>query len=253
MRELGRVAVVTGGGQGLGRHVAEALVGAGYRVAVIGRTAAKLQRVAEASAGAILPVAADLSCPERTHAAFRAVDEAFGGVDVLINNAASYLPVRIDEVTDDEIALLVGANILSTVHCMREAVPRMRARGGGDILTVSSDSVEHPPPYLSLYAGAKAAVETISQGLRLEVRNDNIRVMVVRSGQIASEQPPNMPPERVAVLLKAFDEHGFTAKFMAGAAPPEHLAAAIVAAVESPRAVAMTLIAIGPMPAGGMR
>jgi NADP-dependent 3-hydroxy acid dehydrogenase YdfG len=246
-----RVVIVTGGGQGLGQKIAEQLVEGGYRVAIFGRTESKLKMVSEASGGAILPVTVDLSDADQVRSAFRVVDEAFGGVDILINNAASYLPVRIDEASDDEIALMVGANILSSVYCMREAIPRMRVRGAGDILTISSESVRHPPPYLSLYAGAKAAVETICAGLRHEVHGQNIRVMVFRSGQIASDQTPNMPPDKLAALLKAFNETGFAAKFMAGAAPADTLAAMVVHALATPRTVSPELIEMRPTPGAG--
>lgn len=251
MNRSSKVAVVTGGGQGLGRRIAEALVQEGYQVAIFGRTEAKLREVSAASGGKILPVAADLSSPDQVRAAFKAVDQAFGGLDVLINNAASYLPVRIDEALDEEIALMVGANILSSVYCMREAIPRLRTRGGGDILTISSESVNHPPPYLSLYAGSKAAIETVCAGLRHEVQGQNIRVMIFRSGQIASEQPPNMPPDKLAALMQAFAESGFAAKFMAGAADPRDLAAMVVHTLGTPRTVNPELVEMRPMPTGG--
>lgn len=246
-----RVAIVTGGGQGLGRKIAEELLRNGYQVAIFGRTEVKLKEVSDASRGTILPVTADLSNPDQVRAAFASVDAAFGGVDVLVNNAASYLPVRIDEAKDEEIALMVGANLLASVYCMREAIPRMRARGGGDILTISSESADHPPPYLSLYAGAKAAIETVSAGLRHEVHGEDIRVMVFRSGQIASGQPPNMPPEKLAALLEAFTRTGFAAKFMAGAANPEVLAAMVVHALGTPRSVNPEMIEMRPMPGAG--
>lgn len=248
MNQESRVAVVTGGGQGLGRQIAEDLVLAGYRVAIIGRTEAKLKEVSQASGGRILPVVADLADPDQVRAAFRTVDAALGGLDVLVNNAAAYVPFRIDEATDQEIQSTVGANLLATVYCMREAVPRLRARGGGDILSISSESVNHPPPYLSLYAGSKCAVEAISKSLRHEVRGQNIRVMIFRSGQIASEHLPNMPPERVQVLLQAFADCGLSAKFQEGAAPPQVLSAMVLHGLSAPRSTVPELIEMRPMP-----
>src|SRR5690606_36481076 len=172
----GMTALVTGAARGLGLHFAEALVAAGANVAMVARSTGALQEEAARLGPQALPVAADLSDSNEVRRAFAETKAKFGGVDILINNATLNYAHRIEEATDEELQAEVGVNILGAIYCMREAIPLMRERGGGDIVNVSSESVLRPFPYLSTYAARKAAIENLTVGMREEVRHDNIRV-----------------------------------------------------------------------------
>lgn len=182
----GKVAIVTGAARGLGLHFAEALVAAGARTALVARSAESLRAEAERLGPQALAVPADISDPASVDAAFARTVEAFGGVDILVNNATLNYAHRVEEARNEELQAAVGVNILGTIYCIRSAVPRMRARGGGDIVNVSSESVLRPFPFLAVYAACKAAIENLTIGMREEVRHDGIRMTTFRSGTVAS-------------------------------------------------------------------
>jgi meso-butanediol dehydrogenase / (S,S)-butanediol dehydrogenase / diacetyl reductase len=148
----GKTALVTGSARGLGVHFAEALIEADANVVLVARSASLLRQEAERLGHRALALPWDISDPDAVRAVFAAAMEAFGGLDILINNATLNHAHRIEEATDDELAAEIGVNILGAIYCMREAIPLMRARGGGDIVNVSSESVMRPFPFLTTYA-----------------------------------------------------------------------------------------------------
>jgi NAD(P)-dependent dehydrogenase (short-subunit alcohol dehydrogenase family) len=232
----GKVAVVTGGGVGLGRPVAEQLIGHGARVAIIGRTRSTLDQAAHELGANLLPVVADVSEPDQVRRAFREIDAAFGGVDILVNNAAMYRAYKVDEATDDELQGTFSVNVLGPAYCIREAIPRMRKRGAGDIVNVSSESARNPFPYLSGYAASKCALESLSQGLRNELRADNIRVCVFRSGFMTGENANlnSWPEGRLEQFIAAAIASGHLSNAGAGVSPAT-AASALVSALTLPR------------------
>lgn len=217
----GKVAVVTGGGVGLGREVAERLLGLGAQVAIIGRTRSTLEKVVDELGENILAVVADVSDATQVRRVFAEIDTAFGGIDILVNNAAIYRAYKIDEATDEELQSTFGINVLGPAYCLREAIPRMRKRGGGDIVNVSSESALNPFPYLSGYAASKGALETLSRGLRNELRTENIRVSVFRSGFMTGENANlnSWPEGRFELFIEAINSSGHMKAAGAGVSP----------------------------------
>ncbi len=241
----GKVAVVTGGGVGLGREVATLLIEQGARVAVLGRTRSTLDQVADALGENLLPVVADVSDPQQVRAAFSAIDAAFAGVDILINNAAVYQAYRIEDATDTELASTFAINVLGPAYCIREAIPRMRRRGGGDIVNVSSESVSNPFPYLSAYAASKSALETLSQGLRNELRAEGIRVSIFRACHMTGDNPSvsAWPEGRLEQFLEAIAASGHSL-YAGSGIPPATAASALVYALTLPREANIDLLAL---------
>jgi len=182
----GKVAFVTGAARGLGLHMSEALLEAGASVALVARSAEALRQEAERLGPLALAVPCDISDPDSVRRAFATTVEAFGGLDILVNNATLNYAHTVEQITDEELRAEVGVNIIGAIQCMRDAVPLMRARGGGDIINVSSESITRPFPFLSLYAACKAAIENLTVGMREEVRAENIRVTTLRSGAVAT-------------------------------------------------------------------
>ena len=154
-------------------------------MAVIGRAASKLDETISQMTGSGPAVAAGLTDSDAVRTAFASVVAVFGAIDVLVNGAASYSPFPIDRGTDAQIVDVVTRIFIASIYCTREAVKLMRQRGGGDIVNISSQSVETPQPYMSVYAAAKGAVEVLSRGLRYELTGENIRVMVFQLGIVA--------------------------------------------------------------------
>lgn len=193
MQLAGKVAIVTGGGGGLGAAIGKQLADAGAYVALFGRTKATLDITAKAIGKAALPVVVDLADPTSVDAGVAAVMAAHGGVDMLINNAAIFPLGRIEKMANESIRLLFDTNVLGPIYCSRAVIATMRARGGGHIVNISSESVHAPMPHLTGYVMSKAALEMLTTCLRNELFADRIRVTTVRSGRMISDKT-EMPP-----------------------------------------------------------
>lgn len=231
-----KVAIVTGGGQGLGRATAFALSMAGYDVAVFGRTRSKLDETVAGLSGEGLAVVADLTEPQAVRDAFAAVDARWGRLDALVNNAATYRPFLIGEAADEDIRITIDGTLTSVCYCIREAIPRITAAGGGEIVTVTSEAVHMPAPFLTLYAAAKAALETLHHGLRNELRGTGIRPMIFETGRISENSvAEHWPAEIIARFQQRYEEQGYGLAISSNGVTPETLAATIAHMVTSPR------------------
>lgn len=227
--------LVTGGGQGVGRATAIAFGAAGWDVAIAGRTLSKLEETAGLVEGLCLPIAADLAHPDQVRRVFARIDAEFGGLDALVNNAAARQPFPLETASDAEIRETVESSLLGPIWCVRQALPLMRKRGRGEIVNVSSQSVETPQPLLIVYAAAKAGLETFSRGLRNELAGEPIRVTTIQLGVVAgSELSQTWRTHRQAYVEKA-TRAGVDRLFVTPGASCESIAAAIFQAVTSPR------------------
>ncbi len=182
---MSKVIVITGAGVGLGRALARAFVEDGNSVALLGRTAAKVEAVAEELGDRAMAVGCDVASPESVRAAFAAIAEKHQRVDVLINNAAIFEPYKLVDATDEQIFNAVTTNVAGPMMCAREAIPLMGR--GSHIINVSSESIELPFPHLSVYRSTKAAVERFSNCLMIELDPEGIRVTTVRAGAMYEE------------------------------------------------------------------
>jgi len=182
---MSRVIVITGAGVGLGRALARRFVADGDRVALLGRTAAKVEAVAGELGDAAMAVGCDVASPESVRAAFTAIAEHYSGVDVLINNAAIFEPFKLADATDEQILNMVATNLAGPMLCTRAAIALMGQ--GSHIINVSSESVDMPFPHLSVYQSSKAGLERLSRSLSQELEPDGIRVTTVRAGQMFEE------------------------------------------------------------------
>ncbi|QIG80746.1 SDR family oxidoreductase [Stakelama tenebrarum] len=177
--------VITGAGIGLGRALARRFVADGHKVVLLGRTFSKLKTLADELGDAALPVECDVAVPESVRNAFAKIAETHPTIDVLINNAAVFVPFEITEATDDQILQAVTINLGGTMLCTRSAVPMMEA--GGQIINLSSESVDMNFPMLSVYQSTKAGIERFSKSMDQELEPLGIRVSTVRAGQMFDE------------------------------------------------------------------
>jgi len=179
---MSKTIVITGAGAGLGRALARRLAADGDEVVLLGRTAAKVEKVAAEIGPRAMAVGCDVASPQSVAAAFKAVAARHPRIDVLINNAAVYEPFLVAEATDEQILKIIATNLTGPILCVRAAIPLMHA--GGHIINLSSESVELPFPHLSLYQCSKAGLERFSQALEQELAPQGIRVTTVRAGQM---------------------------------------------------------------------
>jgi NAD(P)-dependent dehydrogenase (short-subunit alcohol dehydrogenase family) len=188
-----KVAVVTGGGRGIGAAVSRLAAARGYAVCVNYRSDAEAARkVVQAIAsegGTAIAVAADVSRQAGVERLFQTVDRELGRVTALVNNAGVVAPQgRVDQVDEERLTRLFTTNINSAFLCSKEAVLRMSTAHGGDggaIVNVSSAAsrLGSPGEYVD-YAASKGAMDTLTTGLSLEVAGEGIRVNGVRPGFI---------------------------------------------------------------------
>ena len=240
----GKTAVVTGASRGLGRRIAQALAAHGARVAMLARSSADLTAAAAEIGSPAVAIECDVADPSSVKAAFAAVARQFGGMNLLINNAAITELHKVEHASDASLARELAVNLAGPIYCCREAIPLLRAAGDGDIVNVTSESVERPFPYLTVYSATKGGLETFSAGLRAEVRPDGIRVMVLRVGHLAeSGITRNWAPDTLAEYMQAIKRSGHLADTNLNLAPAT-VAAALVNALAMPRDARIGLIDI---------
>lgn len=184
-----KVAIVTGASGGIGGAVAERLARDGFTVVVnyAGKPqpAENLVRQIEAAGGKAVAHQADIADPEAVRKMFEAAETAFGGVDVLINNAGI---MKLATIADSDDALFdsqIAVNLKGTFNTLREAARRLR--DGGRIVNVSSSVVGLLQPTYGVYAATKAAVEAMTSILTKELRGRNITVNAVAPGPTATK------------------------------------------------------------------
>jgi 3-oxoacyl-[acyl-carrier protein] reductase len=186
----GRVALVTGASTGIGAAVARAMGAQGMKVAVhYNQSEGPAAEVAEAvrkAGGEALLVRADARDSGAIRQAVAQVLQAFGRIDVLVNNAGGLVKrVPIADFTDELFDEIMHINARSMLAFCREVVPAMRAKGGGSIINVTSVAARHGGgPGAFLYAGSKGFVSTATRGLAKELVGDRIRVNAVAPGVI---------------------------------------------------------------------
>jgi 3-oxoacyl-[acyl-carrier protein] reductase len=188
MRFSGKAALVTGGGGGLGLAIAEALRREGASVAILDANPAAVDAGLQVLGDAGLTVRGDVVDVRDAEAVRAAVDgaaAAFGHLDVLIAAAGGSLgtPRDLEDISPDDLDLVIDVNIKGTYHCAAACVPHMRAAGGGSIVTFSSIGGRSTSPVTGIpYAAAKAGILGLTRRLAREVGPDNIRVNAIAPG-----------------------------------------------------------------------
>ena len=190
------VALVTGGGSGIGRAVTIALANSGFRVAVCGRRPDPLEAVARQIGAAALAVTADVTNEASVDALFERVVSHFGRLDLLFNNAGTFAPSKpIEDVTLAEWQAVIDANITGTFLCTRAAFRVMKAQKprGGRIINNGSISASSPRPNVIAYTASKHAVTGITKSAALEGRRYDIACGQIDIGNTATGMASQMP------------------------------------------------------------
>ncbi len=192
------IAVITGGGTGIGRAAALALTQDGWTVVLAGRREAPLRATAEAleqAGGTALVVPTDISDPEQVDHLFEAAVERFGRVDLLFNNAGfGGPPVTLDEIAPDEMRRVVDTNLMGSLFCTAAAMRVMRRQDprGGRIINNGSISATTPRPCSTLYTATKHAISGLTKSTSLDGRAFNIACGQIDIGNARTEMTSRM-------------------------------------------------------------
>jgi NAD(P)-dependent dehydrogenase (short-subunit alcohol dehydrogenase family) len=193
-----RVAVVTGGGRGIGRAISIGLAAAGYAVVVTSRSAEACQSaVAEiqADGGTAEAVAADVGRPGDRQRLVDATIERFGRLDVLVNNAGILKPHHTLKVTEAELDELLAVNVKGPVFLAQLAFPHLEADGGGSIINLSALGAFQPMAGLGAYCAVKAAMVNWTSTMAKEWTPRGVRVNTLVPGPVATDMILPRDPE----------------------------------------------------------
>src|SRR5215204_3095189 len=183
----GRVVVVTGGGRGIGRAIADALAARGCRIAIGDLDAPSAREAAEAIGGDAVGLALDVTDRPRFTLFLDEVERRLGPIDVLVNNAG-IMPVGPFDEEDDATAIrLLEINLHAVIHGTKEAVRRMKPRGTGHIVNIASTAGKSGFPNLASYCATKHGVVGLSEAVRAELRGTGVEVSVVMPGIVKTE------------------------------------------------------------------
>jgi 3-oxoacyl-[acyl-carrier protein] reductase len=228
----GKVAVVTGASVGIGLAIAHGLAEEGVDLVMAARQKDRLEAEAKTVAGKhgvkAVPVACDVATARGTQALIDATQAAFGGTDILINNAGSGSNETIMAAPDEKWQHYWELHVMAAVRLARGLVPGMKARGGGVVLHNASICAVQPLWYEPIYNVTKSALMMFSKTLANEVIRDNIRVNTINAGLIqtpdwvktAKQLTADKGGDWQAYLQSVADEHAPIRRF----ASPEELA-----------------------------
>jgi 3-oxoacyl-[acyl-carrier protein] reductase len=226
-------AVVTGGTSGIGYGIARALSQAGAKVAVTGRNKTRLDETAKALG--VLPIRADVTEEADARRTFHEAIEAFGHVDILVNNAGIGVFRPLVDMDLAAFESVFRTNVTGAMLMAREAAKHFISRKSGNIVNICSTASHRGAPNGTAYYASKAALRMMTEVWRAELRQHNIRVMLINPSEvltnfgvlIGNPQKPNptkLHPEDIAHMVRAvleMDSRGFTTELTVFATNPK--------------------------------
>jgi NAD(P)-dependent dehydrogenase (short-subunit alcohol dehydrogenase family) len=235
---MSKVFLLTGSSRGLGRQIAEAVLAAGHRLVATARRPEALADLAERYGRQVLPVALDVTDPDAAKAAVAVGVEAFGRLDVVVNNAGYANLASVEDISLTDFREQIDANLFGVVNVTKAALEVLRGQGGGHIIQVSSIGGRLATAGLSAYQAAKWAVGGFSEVLAREVGPLGIKVTILEPGGMQTDWagssmrvPPVSEPYRATVGAMAALHHD-------GGSPP---------ALGDPAKVAQVVLAVADM------
>lgn len=232
----GRVAIVTGGGGGIGKAIARGFAAEGANVALLeideAKGSATAQELASVSGSQVIAVPCDVADDDGVREAVSQVVDRLGAPTLLVNNAATFAFGPIEEITPEVWHKSLAVNVVGQALMVRHALAPMREAGGGTIVNIGSVSSWRAQPEFLPYSATKAAILQITRCLALDLAKDNIRVNCVCPGAVWSEtvqrnaqeqgitreeyaQQPNYGREQIQVRIADVDEIAAAVLFLA--------------------------------------
>jgi 3-oxoacyl-[acyl-carrier protein] reductase len=206
----GKVALVAGASQGMGRATALGFAREGAKVAICARGEAALNEAAEMirkqTGGEVLAMVADMAKPDDIKKFVNKGAEHFGRLDIIVNNAGGPPPGEFMKFTDDDWSNAYNLSFMSTMRMTREAVPHMRRVGGGRVINITSYSVKEPITGLVLSNAVRSAVIGLAKTLSRELARDNILINNICPGRIDTERAQKLNKARADRVGRAVEE-----------------------------------------------
>lgn len=201
----GKTAIVTGGTRGIGHAIAKALIAAGANVAITARkeldVESAISQLSKIGPGTV----SGYVCDVRNYEQVKSVFSAFGGVDILINNAGIGIFSSVESMSPDDFRAVLETNVFGVFYCCHEAIPLMKQRGGGYILNVSSLAGANPHAQMAAYNASKFGLNGFSEALMQEVRHDGIKVTYIMPGSVNTEFGGDKPSDEKSWQLQPDD------------------------------------------------
>jgi NADP-dependent 3-hydroxy acid dehydrogenase YdfG len=234
----GKVALITGGGTGIGAAAAKALAAAGVKVAITGRRRERLDDIVAAIGGDALAVPGDIAQEAEAARAVAATVAAFGRLDILINAAGVNEAGGIQSLDLDGWRKVIDINLYGTIYATKAAVPHLK-RAGGDIINISSTAGRRAAGLFGAYATSKHGVNGFSESIRQELGGNDIRVCVIEPGATETEIATGMSDPEWAAMMQAHVTKP-------GALQPGDIADAIMFVLTLPRRANVSQMLIRP-------
>ena len=183
----GKTVIVTGGGTGIGEAICHRFASEGANVVIAELEADNGKGTAadiNSNGGTAMFCETDTSNSDSVRSMIACAVDNFGTVDILVNNAATFVFGKVEEVTDADWARVFGVNVIGYANCVREVLPTFRSAGGGAVVNIASVSAFIAQPEFIPYNASKGAVSQLTRCLAMDLAPDNIRVNAVCPGSI---------------------------------------------------------------------
>ncbi len=198
----GRTAIVTGGTRGLGHAIAAGFLSVGARVVVTGRRQEACDDAAARLGDGAIGVAAHAADEESAERVVARAVEAFGGVDIVVNNAANSLGMAVGEITAAGLQKSLDVNLAGPLFLVQAALAELQASSSASIINVTTAGLVRPGRGLSVYLAAKAGLEMVTRTMALELAPHGIRVNAISPGPFATDMVLNMSDEAKAAAVE---------------------------------------------------
>ena len=200
MKLQDKIAIVTGGGRGIGRAIALLYAEQGAKVAISARTAGQVTGVVDeikTAGGEAIGMTCDVSVEDDVKKMVAETVDAFGGVDILLNNAGITMSVPLVASDSEQWRRVIEINLLGTFYCSKAVAPILIERGGGRIINMSSRSGKIGHPFLTAYVASKHGVVGFTKALSEELASFNITVNAICPGIVETDMIPDVIREQV--------------------------------------------------------
>jgi NAD(P)-dependent dehydrogenase (short-subunit alcohol dehydrogenase family) len=199
-----KVAIVTGGGSGIGLAIAEKFVENNILTIIVGRDEQKLNAAKGKLGELIVPMSCDLNDLTLIPGLVKGIVDQYGKIDVLVNNAGINMKKEFTEVTDEEFQRILLTNVTAVFALSREVVKYMIEKGSGSIINISSMASQYGIPKVIAYTASKSAIEGMTRAMAVELSSKGIRINCIAPGFIATDMSAkalNNDPERKSKVM----------------------------------------------------